>query len=70
MTRFDEILPHWQVIKNLWQFIYGLFGFGAEFSIHLGTICMLLSRFSLLKMANLVTLKVAKNVLDLFVYYN
>ena len=28
VTRFGEIPPLWQIFKNLWQYIYGLFGFG------------------------------------------
>ena len=35
MTRFGEIPPLWQIIKNLWQFIYGLFGFGQSFQLTL-----------------------------------
>ena len=49
MTRFGEIPPVKQIFKNIWQYIYGLFGFGLL--THFGTIRMLLGKFSLLQMA-------------------
>ena len=49
VTRFGEIPPVKQIFKNIWQYIYGLFGFGLL--THFGTIRMLLGEFSLLQMA-------------------
>ena len=31
VTRYDEIPPLWQIFKNIWQYIYGLFLFGQSF---------------------------------------
>ena len=31
VTRFGEIPPLWKIFKNLWKYIYGLFGFGPSF---------------------------------------
>ena len=31
VTRFGKIPPLWQIFKNLWQYILGLFGFGKGF---------------------------------------
>ena len=42
VTRFGEIPPLWQIIKNLWQYFYGLFGFQLTLAQFV---------FSLLKMA-------------------
>ena len=46
VTRFGEIPPIWQLSKNLW-FIW----FWGKFQNYFGTICVLLGKFSLLKMA-------------------
>ena len=35
VTRFGEISPLWQIIKHLWQYISGLFGFGQSFQLTL-----------------------------------
>ena len=31
VTRFGEIPPLWQIFKNLWQHVQGVFGFGHSF---------------------------------------
>ena len=35
VTRFGEIPPLWQIFKNLWQYILGLFGFVQKFQLTL-----------------------------------
>ena len=35
VTRFGDIPPLWQKLKNIWQYIKGLFGFGQSFQLTL-----------------------------------
>ena len=54
VTRFAEIQPLWQVVKNLWQYILGLFGFGQSFQLTLAQFVCYWAHFHCRKWPNIV----------------
>ena len=53
VTRFGEIPPLWQIFKNLWQYILGLFGFGQCFQLTLAQFECFWANFHLCKWPNI-----------------
>ena len=53
VTRFGEIPPLWQIIKNLWPHIQGLFGFGQSFQLTLSQFVCFWANFNCCKWQNI-----------------
>ena len=55
VTRFGEIPPLWKIFKNLWKYIYGLFGFGPSFHDTLAQFVCFWANFHYCKWPNIET---------------